>query len=389
MLPSATDHKKIKTVEMILKHCVVFSQNYWADFKLVYKNDHILFSCWTCHPNHPFARMERFIVLSLSLLLAFGLSSVFSRQHWAFGFLSFIIQTFYDTFAKTITACMCVQGCPTCIIRCFECLGKIALLVQSLIALAVLIGGMVELASAGEGVGSAIFWFFGNKLTSFIATTSVSVFLKYHMSRKKQMKPSREQMNKPAVKSKWESKTKPNCLLKCITCCLLGRSKKAPCTFWNIFWGPDAWPEDLPLLPPNYSYTFKIGCTRCCCCIKCHRVTLIEHVGDYDVEQDTWDPKAGPNTPNRTQHPTGDDANVFLPAEPTGNIQIAQPGMQVAQPAVQVAPSPQMVVEMQAAESMETQQPAQQTEPPMQMAQPPMLVAQLPMQVAQPPTQMA
>ena len=243
---------KIRTVEMILAKFVVYSKNYWADFKLLYKNEHILFSCWTCHPNHPFSRGDRFQVLVLSLTLAFAFSSLLegagSDSLIPLTILTILVQQFYDAFAKAITGCLCVQSCPDGIVKCCEGLGKLALCIQAIFAGIMLIVALVILSNLGRSPTYAITVFLCQKIGSFVVITSVVVWWGFHSKRKRQMKPTREKLAEAFVKTKWESPIGSNFCIMCMTCCIMGRTKKPPCTKWNKFWGPDKAQEDLPLL---------------------------------------------------------------------------------------------------------------------------------------------
>ena len=243
---------KIRTVEMILAKFVVYSKNYWADFKLLYKNEHILFSCWTCHPNHPFSRGDRFQVLVLSLTLAFAFSSLLegagSDSLIPLTILTILVQQFYDAFAKAITGCLCVQSCPDGIVKCCEGLGKLALCIQAIFAGIMLIVALVILSNLGRSPTYAITVFLCQKIGSFVVITSVVVWWGFHSKRKRQMKPTREKLVEAFVKTKWESPIGSNFCIMCMTCCIMGRTKKPPCTKWNKFWGPDKAQEDLPLL---------------------------------------------------------------------------------------------------------------------------------------------
>ena len=97
--------------------------------------------------------------------------------------------------------------------------------------------------------------FLGGKANSFLFATNAAILLKFYLQRKKQMKPSREDMNDEMIRQKWEK-----------------AGKGAPRTLWNTFHGEDKYFEDLPLKPPDYSYGPK-------CC---------EHVGTYDLAEDVW-----------------------------------------------------------------------------------------------------
>ena len=103
--------------------------------------------------------------------------------------------------------------------------------------------------------GPVLINFLGGKANSFLFATNAAILLKFYLQRKKQMKPSREDMNDEMIRQKWDK-----------------AGKGAPRTLWNTFHGEDKYFEDLPLKPPDYSYGPK-------CC---------EHVGTYDLAEDVW-----------------------------------------------------------------------------------------------------
>ena len=58
----------------------VYSQDWWGDFWLYFKNKHVVASIWTAHPEHYYSREERFVVALSSLCFAFGLSGLITQM---------------------------------------------------------------------------------------------------------------------------------------------------------------------------------------------------------------------------------------------------------------------------------------------------------------------
>ena len=134
---------KYKLEEMIEKGVVVYSQSWWNDYVLVLKNNHILLSCWMCHPKSRFSRFERFWVLVICSAFTFGYAGVQNQQAYPVFMLNVIvIPPLYDIVAKYTAKCGCVYEQKASVIACFKKAGNIWLIIQTNIAIIIIIWGM-------------------------------------------------------------------------------------------------------------------------------------------------------------------------------------------------------------------------------------------------------
>jgi hypothetical protein len=283
---------RYKLVEMLDSGFVVYSQSFLSDFILIFKEKHIIASIWMCHEESMFKRLDRFIVLILSLMFAFFFSFIVSLVEGdqgaviALSIVATIAQTVYDMLAKSVTKCKCVQGCPSCIFSCCLWLGKCALAVQGCLGVILLILAVIMLLAEGNLV-LGVTAFGSSKGSAFFFTSVATLVVTTYMKRRKQMKPDPEKMKDEAVRKGWYEPKKTKRCLCCCTCGLLGKSQKATCTAWNKWYGDHTEMTDLPVKAPDYNWDVKCGCNASWCC-GCKRYTLYEHEGDYVKEDDIW-----------------------------------------------------------------------------------------------------
>mmetsp|Transcript_59463 Transcript_59463/g.116644 ORF Transcript_59463/g.116644 Transcript_59463/m.116644 type:complete len:481 (+) Transcript_59463:104-1546(+) len=179
---------------------VVYSKSWKEDLWLYFKNEHILASCLFAHPEHPFSPNDRFLVVSISLMVAFGLNCCFSSA--GEGSLATIlaltvgvvVQSIFDSSLKFFSTCPCVQkGCMSRIWLlkcCCLCLGKCFTGVCCCVGLGVLLLGTILLAiHQPQDFGFASGNFAYSKVTAFFGSTVASCLISYLMARRAQMRP--------------------------------------------------------------------------------------------------------------------------------------------------------------------------------------------------------
>jgi len=262
-------------VEQLEDGLMIYSQTFWDDFWLTYKNQHILVSCFTVHPAHHFSANERMGVLTASLLVAFGFSAMFVPDADAedkvaatvalTGF-SALLQMGFDSLAKMSVSCSCVQRSHGCIKDTFECFGKGVFALLGLFALGIFAGGAAVIASKQGSWLLAAIGFGISKLFNFLAASSLTHLATFAWGRRGQMKPPAEELATDEVMRKWTTPTAPPCLGTCITAV-------APCEKWDKHIGATLAFEDLPLHAPDYDYDVKFGCVCCLVTIYAHKAT--------------------------------------------------------------------------------------------------------------------
>ena len=202
----------------------VYSQSFWGDFWLCYKNQHIVTSIWTAHPEHYFSRNERFWVALASIFVAFGLSGLTAQIAQAeqvtcayatnttemdqsqitlnatqtiecpvaghesdittlinLSILSCVIQVLYDQFSALMVTCGCLQtGCPEGLKICCEVLGKCGFCFLFLLAMVFLTLGALF---AGQDVAATFMMFIISKLFTFFVSGSATLLVMFYIGR--------------------------------------------------------------------------------------------------------------------------------------------------------------------------------------------------------------
>jgi hypothetical protein len=252
-------HPLIEKLEAGLK---IYSQSFWDDCWLTFKNSHIVVSCFTVHPKHHFTAGERAGVLFSSLFVAFGISASLESQAGDsgsvattiyFAALSFAMQYAYDYFAEASVSCSCVQRSERCIKDAFECIGKFAFLYLAFIAFGLFAAGIAFLGRGTEdnSVAIALISFVVTRAANFLFSSSLSHLVFFAYYRKSQMKPPAEVLDTEEGQKKWTTKTRPPFL-----CCL---TPEAPCEKWDQHIGVATTFADLPLHAPDYDWRVKIS----------------------------------------------------------------------------------------------------------------------------------
>jgi hypothetical protein len=200
----------------------VYSQSFWGDFWLCYKNQHIVTSIWTAHPEHYFSRNERFWVALASIFVAFGLSGMTAEiaqvtcanatnltamnqsqttlnatqtpnqcpvaGHESdittlinLSILSCVIQVLYDQFSALMVTCGCLQtGCPEGLKICCEVLGKCGFCFLFLLAIVFLTLGALF---AEQDVAATFMMFIISKLFTFFVSGSATLLVMFYIGR--------------------------------------------------------------------------------------------------------------------------------------------------------------------------------------------------------------
>jgi len=212
----------------------IFSQAFLGDLWLVYKNKHIVVSCFTVHPDHYFNASERYWVLVISLSMAFALSALFAfagknveceaafdyvsesynngtvsasgaRARIAqcmgdqtfktstgttigFSICSAVLQMFYDQFAQFVVTCACVQNCNNCIKHCAEGVGKIAFTSLAFLGVVFLIGSVYLITEMGGEFITSFSMFACTRIFNFLLLTSFTLIVTFFLARRAQMK---------------------------------------------------------------------------------------------------------------------------------------------------------------------------------------------------------
>lgn len=254
-------------VERLSVGSVIFSKSYVSDLWLYMKNEHILLSIFMAHPKHPFSRMARLVCLFCSVLLGYGLTCLFNLivAEPDMTIISIVIggliQGCYDALLRAFATCLCVQGCPRCIVKCFEFCGRIGMLVQFLLACFVLVVGLVALLTTvtPSELGGVSWRFALSKGASWIVASFLFTILTYHIARSYQMRPSskRKTFAEKEALERWNTPEEP--WICCCCCC----PARAPSYMWNYYIGENATYEQLPERAPRYRIE-----TCCCSCGK-------------------------------------------------------------------------------------------------------------------------
>ena len=183
----------------------VFSKSFWGDFWLVYKNSHIVMSCFLVHPDRHFTATKRFWLLIVSLFMAWGLSAILAPttvRTLMFGCdideiietasqdideapdvgirradqadecyedipievqvilaaASCLLQLGYDSFAEVVIKCACFQkGCGECIRICCEGIGGIIFSILAFVGTIFLLAGvLITMLLNGDVVSNII-----------------------------------------------------------------------------------------------------------------------------------------------------------------------------------------------------------------------------------------
>ena len=255
-------------VDRLQAGLTIYSQSFWGDAWLTFKNSHVVVSCFTVHPEHYFDARERCGVLVTSLFVAFGLSALLESlgdgggggnnsivSTVSLGACSMALQYAYDYFAKESVSCSCVQRSQHCVKSAFECIGKFAFLYLAGISLLLFVLGLVTLTSDGGSVEVALLTFGITRMANFIFFSSLSHLVIFWYDRKNQMKPPADVLAAEEGKKKW---TTPSRLTVCLSHTGL-LSKQPPCHMWNSYIGETLSFDDLPLHAPDYPWCVKIS----------------------------------------------------------------------------------------------------------------------------------
>lgn len=255
---NAEMHPLVEKLEAGLK---IYSQSFWDDAWLTFKNSHIVVSCFTVHPAHHFTASERCGVLLTSLFVAFGLSAILDGSNLqgdgkpnsiassiGLAMTSFVLQYAYDYFAEFSVKCSCVQRRQKCIKNTFECIGKFAFWYLAFIAVTFFIGGIFILMEGDGSALVAIATFGATRLGNFIFFSSASHMVFFWYGRRSQMKPSADVLATEEGRKKWTTKS---------SLCKL--TPEAPCEMWDRHIGSALEFHDLPLHAPDYDWDVKIN----------------------------------------------------------------------------------------------------------------------------------
>ena len=206
-----------------------------------------------CHPGHYFTSNERYKTFLVSLLMAFGITSIFS---WSarevacarmdselksgtnsemtkcvnnpdmetpigdtiqFAVWSALIQLLFDQFGNFVVSCACVQTCPNWIKSCAEGFGKMAFCVLGLVAITFFISGITFVVIMKGDPGVNLITFVVIRISNFFVITSATQLVMFTLARRGQMKPAAEVLATEAGKKKWEN---PAGCLPCCPCCM-------------------------------------------------------------------------------------------------------------------------------------------------------------------------
>ena len=305
-------------VQQLVDGQTIYSKSFFSDFWLVYKNKHIVASCFAAHEEHYYSRSDRFWVMIVSLFVAFGLTGMLtyfgklatcvsmtademvqkiqatadagaptgvpegydqsyasgvlatfeackraknipikSEFAFVFGLLSSLLQLSYDMFAVLFVTCSCVQTCPIGIKVWCEGMGKIAFAVLGFLAVSFLGVGLATSFTDGLDAGLLLSTFVITKFSNFLFVTSITLLVNFYMKRKAQMKPSAIVLATEEGKKKWEEPKKG-----CCSCC---SKPKAACDIWNKHIGADKTFDDLPETAWDYDIEVKVSFCVCCC----------------------------------------------------------------------------------------------------------------------------
>jgi len=285
----------------------VFSKSFWGDFWLVYKNSHIVMSCFLVHPDRHFTATKRFWLLIVSLFMAWGLSAILAPttvRTLMFGCdideiietasqdideapdvgirradqadecyedipievqvilaaASCLLQLGYDSFAEVVIKCACFQkGCGECIRICCEGIGGIIFSILAFLGTIFLLAGVLITMLLNGDVVSNIIYFVATKGGSFLVLTSGTLFFSFVGGRMSQMKPTSDVLKDEKERSKWEE-DKEVCCCACLSC-ICGCCSCLRCCFgggpargktWNYFIGKDVGREQLPDQAPDH-----------------------------------------------------------------------------------------------------------------------------------------
>jgi hypothetical protein len=223
-----------------------------AIFAFVVKEDHCAQEMYAQYDNN--AQYHNVSTSLISECLKDAKAEPSFENTLGFSVLSSVLQMFYDTYAKFMVTCGCVQRCPTCIKTCAEGLGKIAFWTLAFLALVYLSLGAGFIAQMGGDVVASLLMFLFTRLFNFLFLTSATLLVTFYLARKAQMKPPASTLATPEGKAKWEE---PKAFLPCL-------KKVKPCELWDTYVGADKTFELLPVKTPDYDWDLKISwCVIC------------------------------------------------------------------------------------------------------------------------------
>ena len=157
---------------------MVWHDDYWKDFLVMFRLDHGLISSFYAPEQHPYTKFNRRVICSTALLLDFSFAVIVSYlvvwgnifpksiQDGFGGFLfdnglSFIFGIFLltmDTILSAIATCACVERCPNMCRKWVYRMGKCIILLSFTGALISIIGLSIALTLIAKESGSWAFW---------------------------------------------------------------------------------------------------------------------------------------------------------------------------------------------------------------------------------------
>ena len=203
------------------------------------------------------------------------------------------LNTLFDKFYKYSVECPCVQrDSAACVKWCAEKFGQCICLIMTVIAGAVLIGGIVAIANprSRPGEPNGTFWVAlwqgpVAKLQDILVLSLLTSCVAFAYFRRGQMKPT-----DPKKLLVWSGKKRVRGLCGCgwkrLTRTFYGASP--PGELWLKWIGEDKGFEDLPPRPPTYF--IKPGrCYACCACLNCCCVCCATGVATWLARRETGD----------------------------------------------------------------------------------------------------
>lgn len=257
--------------------------------RLVYKNTHIVVSCFTVHRAHYFTPSERFWVLVVSAYFAFGTNALwayiakqttckdiwnspavnstiqyktmyanatssqesakallawqtaclrnksFQPSVWTtigFTIVSSMVQMLYDQYGQMVVTCSCVQRSPVYIKCIAEGIGKMAFGVMLLVAGFSVFLAVFIIRELGGDFQVSVITFFITRVGNFLVITSMIVLITFTMARRSQMKPPPEVLATEEGRKKWEEAPE-SCLATCSACVLTCTNPVPASDLWN------------------------------------------------------------------------------------------------------------------------------------------------------------
>jgi hypothetical protein len=170
---------------------VTWENDPWKDYWSAMKNNHKAMGMFTAHPDHPFSRSERFIVFMCGVCCSLFVAGIMrqidkdegtyldcsyggsayggygsdcvemyddsvesSFNHYLLLFVFSLLTNVFMTILKNMATCKNAQSCNNTVRSCVECMGKIVMFIQAVLAIILLVLGIVYGTSEN---GSAFF----------------------------------------------------------------------------------------------------------------------------------------------------------------------------------------------------------------------------------------